>query len=65
MIGEPQLELTGVTQYDKGQSRQFEGLNLDTSQADCDFDNNDHSEVAPKKPVFEAELPLIESNPKK
>lgn len=34
------LELTGVTQNENQIQNQSEDLNLDTSQADCDFENN-------------------------
>lgn len=63
MIGE--LGLIGVTQSSKKQPMQLGDINLDTCQADCDFENNNHIEEAPKKSVIKSEVSLKEPNPKK
>ncbi|CAI2372126.1 unnamed protein product [Moneuplotes crassus] len=63
MIGE--LGLIGVTQSSKEQPMQFGDINLDTCQADCDFDNNNNLEEAPKKLVTKPEMTPKKSNPRK
>ena len=44
ILGDPQ-EMTGVTQNDNDPQNQSEDINLDTSQADCDFENNNEREL--------------------